>query len=55
MFTFENYKAYNAYCEKYGDENGDKIIEEMHHTVAQNLSEDGAVKNQSKWLIFLQD
>lgn len=40
LLTFENYKAYNAYCEKYGDEKGDKIIEEMHNTVMQNLSED---------------
>lgn len=40
LFTFDNYKAYNAYCEKYGDEKGDMIIEEMHNTVVQNLSED---------------
>ena len=40
LFTFENYKAYNAYCEKYGDEKGDKIIEEMHSIIVQNLSED---------------
>lgn len=40
LLTFENYKAYNAYCEKYGDEKGNKIIEEMHNTVIQNLSED---------------
>jgi len=48
LFTFENYKAYNAYCEKYGDEKGDKIIEEMHNTVVQNLSEDETV-------IFLEE
>jgi len=25
LFTFENYKAYNAYCEKYRDEKGERI------------------------------
>ena len=40
MFKFESYKAYGAYCEKYGDEKGDKIIEVMQNVVEQNLSEE---------------
>lgn len=40
LFKFESYKAYGAYCEKYGDENGDKIIEVMQNVVEQNLSEE---------------
>lgn len=40
LFKFESYKAYGAYCEKYGDEKGDKIIEVMQNVVEQNLSEE---------------
>lgn len=40
LFKFESYKAYSAYCEKYGDEKGDTIIEVMQNVVEQNLSED---------------
>lgn len=40
LFKFESYKAYDAYCEKYGDEKGDKIIEVMQNVVEQNLSEE---------------
>ena len=40
LFKFESYKAYAAYCEKYGDEKGDKIIEVMQNVVEQNLSEE---------------
>lgn len=39
LFKFENYKAYSAYCEKYGDEKGDKIFELMINIVEQNLSD----------------
>lgn len=39
LFKFENYKAYSAYCEKYGDEKGDKIFELMESIVEQNLSD----------------
>lgn len=40
LFKFESYKAYSVYCEKYGDEKGDKIIEVMQNVVEQNLSEE---------------
>lgn len=40
LFKFESYKAYGAYCEKYGDEKGDEIIEVMQNVVEQNLSEE---------------
>ena len=40
LFKFENYKAYSAYCDKYGDEKGDKIIKEMQNIVEKNLSEE---------------
>ena len=39
LFKIENYKAYLAYCEKYGDEKGDEIIEVMKDVVKKNLSE----------------
>ena len=39
LFKFENYKAYSAYCDKYGDEKGDKIFELMINIVEQNLSD----------------
>lgn len=37
LFKIENYKAYSAYCEKYGDQKGDEIIEIMKKVVAANL------------------
>lgn len=37
LFKIENYKAYSAYCEKYGDQKGDEIIEVMKKVVAANL------------------
>lgn len=40
LFRFENYKSYDVYCEKYGNENGDKLIELMKNVVEQNLSEE---------------
>lgn len=40
LFKFESDKAYGAYCEKYGDEKGDKLIEVMQNVVEQNLSEE---------------
>ena len=40
LFRFENYKAYGAYCEKYGDEKGDHIIDLIQNIVEQNLLED---------------
>lgn len=40
MFKFESYKAYVAYCEKYGDEKGDKIIDVMQNVIEENLSEE---------------
>ena len=39
VFKYENYKAYSAYCEKYGDEKGDRMIEVMQNVIEQNLSE----------------
>lgn len=39
LFKIENYKAYDAYCQKYGDEQGDKILEVMKDVIEQNLSE----------------
>lgn len=39
LFKIESYKAYNAYCNKYGDENGDKIMAEMQNVIEQNLSQ----------------
>lgn len=40
LFKMESYKAYNAYCEKYGDEQGDKLLDVMKNVVEQNLSEE---------------
>lgn len=40
LFRLENIKAYSKYCEKYGDERADKIIELVKSVVEQNLSED---------------
>ena len=40
LFKFESYKAYGAYCEKYGDEKGDKIIDVMQNVIEENLSEE---------------
>lgn len=39
LFKIENYKAYSAYCEKYGDRKGDEIIEVMKNVVAENLAD----------------
>ena len=39
LFKLENYKAYGAYCEKYGDEKGDEVLEVMQSVVEQNLGE----------------
>lgn len=40
LFKADSVKAYNKYCDKYGDEKADMIIELMHSAVEQNLSED---------------
>lgn len=40
LFKFENYKAYSAFCEKYGDKNGDSVIEVLQEIVEQNLAEE---------------
>lgn len=40
LFKFESYKAYSAYCEKYGDQNGDKILKVMQNIIEQNLTEE---------------
>ena len=40
LFKFESYKAYVAYCEKYGDEKGDKIIDVMQNVIEEILSEE---------------
>lgn len=39
LFRFSSYKAYCAYCEKYGDEKGDRILEMLKNVVEENLSE----------------
>ena len=39
LFKLENYKAYGAYCEKYGDEKGDEVLEVLQSVVEQNLGE----------------
>lgn len=39
LFKVENYKSYRAYCRKYGDEMGDKVIGMMKDSVAVNLAE----------------
>lgn len=39
LFTFDSRKAFNTYCEKYGDEAGDKLNELLEQIVVQNLSE----------------
>lgn len=36
LLKYEGYKAYSAYCEKYGDEKGDQIIEVMKNVIDQN-------------------
>lgn len=40
LFKFDNYKAYSAYCDLYGDEKGDRMIEEFKAIIQQNLSEE---------------
>lgn len=39
IFKFENYKAYSVYCEKYGDEKGDAVLEVLRNVIKQNLTE----------------
>lgn len=39
LFQFSSSKAYQMYCEKYGDEKGDEIIKLLQTIVNQNLSE----------------
>ena len=39
LFKMENYKSYLAYCEKYGDEKGDEIVDVMRKVVADNLAD----------------
>lgn len=39
LFKTDSVKAYNKYCEKYGDEKADKVIELLHSVVEQNMSE----------------
>lgn len=39
LFQFDSYKSYAAYCEKYGDEEGDKLIGVMQQVIEQNLLE----------------
>lgn len=31
---------YSAFCEKYGDKNGDSVIEVLQNVIEQNLSEE---------------
>ncbi len=39
LFKFESYKAYNAFCEKYGDEKGNMFLQAMQKIIEQNLSD----------------
>lgn len=39
LFSFSNDKSFNVYCEKYGDEAGDKLYALLEQIVMQNLSE----------------
>lgn len=39
LFKFENYKAYRAYCGKYGDEKGDEMVSAMKEVIADNLAD----------------
>ena len=39
VFKFQDYKAYRAYCGKYGYEKGDEIINMMKSVVEESLSE----------------
>ena len=39
LFKFTDYKAYRAYCGKYGDEKGDTVIGMMKAVVENSLSE----------------
>jgi len=56
LFHFESYKDYAAYCEKYGDEEGDKLLGVMLQTVEQNLLEsETAIKvNEDEILAVLE-
>lgn len=38
LFKIENYKSFRAYCLKYGDEKGDRIIRMMKTIIADQLS-----------------
>lgn len=39
LFKLENYKAYSAYCEKYGDDKGEEVIALLKNVIEQNLTE----------------
>lgn len=38
IFSIGNYKAYGAYCEKYGDDKGDEMLNLLKETVISNLT-----------------
>lgn len=40
LFKFDNYKTYNLYCEKYGDQKGDSLTDLLKNIINQNLSEE---------------
>ncbi len=40
LFKFEKYKSYCAYCDKYGDEKGDEVIQMLKTVIVENLSEE---------------
>lgn len=45
LFHFENNKAYYAYCDKYGDKQGDNISKMLKNTILMNMRLDEQIMN----------
>ena len=56
LFRFESFKAYCMYCEKYGDEKGDALMDMLKNTINQNLSEQetAVMMNEETFLVILE-
>ena len=48
LFSFDNAKAFYAYCEKYGDEAGDRITSLKEKVIMQNLEEEDYAVNMGE-------
>ena len=48
LFSFESNKAFYAFCEKYGDDMGDKVTALLEKTIMLNLEEDDSAINMGE-------